>query len=494
MDVRSYITLSSDAPKAGLRQLPPPEYVEAVRAVPKELKGLERRYLGALQKNVRARKEYDLLLQKPTEQPRVSCAGGQATRLTDQIELLRLKKRHEELNILQCYMTKLKDTPAAKPGFLDLGRLRRHEPNAFPSAYQHFSGENGQTENSVDALVRRLEMAVICAKHQVDRERRLLVNIERDVASIPAQVRQSNRCRALAATRDELVVWIEDRLSSSQSNESGMIEKPPQAQQPGSPVVKMQGDVMEKYDKYIRLRTRMLELIGDLTTSIQHSEPEEVVHGANIMPRTTPYQPPTPSVLPFILTQIHNPTQIHRFYRQEKTHLASLINKEHSKTTSELSRLADESHLLPTYPMLDQPDRFKRATAALASNSLVNEGTADDEESEMSRRVEAWAFAADAAKAASLKTVSEHVDKGVEALEEGENWVARLKELLGDDDDCRQELGGDRDGNTDQSDGEEDVWAVEAAVGQLVIRKPDVKGMKGPWAGLQLDVDMKKPT
>lgn len=494
MDFRSCITLYANAPEFGSR-LPPAEYVEAVTVVPREITGLERRYLEALQKNVQARKEYDDL-QKLAQPPSASRAKFQETGLSDHIRLLRLKKRHDELQILQRYMTRLKNSTAAKPHFLDLKKVQEPGLGSLAFGYQNHSGDIGQTQDSDDTLLRRLEIAVIRAEHQLEAERRLLAEVEQDALNVPELVKYSNRSRALAATRDELVTWIEDRLSSSPSNEKSFIDDGLHEQRTESPIPHLQEEIMEKYDKYVKMRQRILDLVSSFTTALQNRPPEAKGSGTNINTSSPATQSPTPSIFPFLTSQIRYPTQLRQFHRQQTAYFNKLIDKERSTTTSELSRLADESHLLPTYPMLAQKEMIKHAVVAIASKPLAGNVKSGSEENEMIKRMDMWAFAANSAKEASKDVVRSHLEKGGEALEEGEKWAVRLRDLLGDDEELEQENepSGDRAGDHDDGEDDEDVWAVEAAGGLLARRKGAIRGMKGSWAGLLGDVGVRKDT
>lgn len=486
--------LSFNTPKPALGRLPLAERVEAVRPIPKEIKGLERQYLEALQKHVRARTEYNPLVQDSTPPPlSVSRMKVQRTALSERVELLRLKKRHEELQILQRYMAEIKDMPASKQATFDLKRQRRHQLDSLSARYRHPRGETDQPKDSVNYLVRRLEMAVISAKYRVDREHSLLTKVEQDNIVTHCQDKQKNRSQALAATRDELVSCIEDKLSTTQSHEMDSVGSLRQENQTESPIKPLQSEIMEKYHIYLKLRQRMLDLMSDLATSAQHLTARVQKGEAQSDAPILFSQPQAQPVLPFLQTQIWYPTQVYRFQRQQNIHLTSLVNTERSKTTTELSRLADESHLLLSYPMLFQRDRFKHATAAIAARSSLSDATTRDEGDETSKRMDAWAFAADAAILASEETIRKQVAKGSEAIDDGEKWVERLRELLGRDGELRQVDEGHRDetGFEDDEEEGEDVWAVEAAL-DLSMRRQHAAGVKkGLWAGLQGDMGMR---
>jgi hypothetical protein len=491
MDVRSYIILSANAPEAGLKQLPLPEHVEAVKAVSRGITGLERIYLEALHRNVSARRAFNVV-QQSTPQPTPPRVHSQGTRLSEHLELLRLKKRSEELHIFQRYVTKLQHSPAAKPDFLGPKTIPRVQLDSLSPAQQYDSSDGGQAVDSVDALVRRLERAVISAKYKVEHEHALLNEVEREVSASSVIHTQKNRSCALAATRVELVAWIEDKISSSQSNEKSMVNKGGREQQTESTIPLLQAEIMAKYNQYIEMRKSLLDCISDCIAFAEHSQAEVAASEVKSNFPTPSAQTPSLSYLPFILTQIQNPTQLRHFHRQQAAYYSNLMAKEGSKTTFELSRLADESHLLPSYPMLARQDRFKHAATAIASKGLLANAAPSEEESEMSRRMKAWSFAADAAREATERMLVGQLEKGTEAVKEGESWVGKLRELHGDEVGVGQDEGGSGDGDSGQED--EDVWALEAAAGHLDGSKQAVKGTRCLWAGLRGDVGLKKGT
>ncbi|KAF7509486.1 hypothetical protein GJ744_007886 [Endocarpon pusillum] len=490
MDIPSHLTLSTNVSRVGSKQSPSKGHIEAVIAVPKAVTGLERGYLEALRENVTARQDYDTLLEKSAQQPSSLRVDARGTRLSEHVELLRLKRRNEELHILKHYMMKLKDTAPAKPDFLDFTTYPRHELDFYSSAYPHACTSDDQADDSVATVMRQLEVAVISAQYQVTREHRLLAEVEQDVVAVPASVKEKNRSHALAATRNELVAWIEEKLSSSQSSDKGTVDHSLHGEQTASTISQIESEIMEKYDDYLKMRRRILDLISDITKSTQRPPPEAQRSDIQQDSPNQPAQPPTPSQLPFIRTQIQHPTQLHQFHRQQSTYLANLVKQEHNKTTSELSRLADESHILPTYPMLSQQNRLSHTTAGITSNSLAGDGMVSDEADEVNRRMKAWAFAADASGKAVKEIMDKHLERGGEAIEEGKRWVKRLRELAGDDNELGPQLSGKGSRDDDKDDGEEDVWALEAAVGSLASRKRTLKGSKDPWAGFQGDVGL----
>jgi hypothetical protein len=490
MDVDYYITVSDHALEAESRQLPPSEYVTAVRAIPKEANGLERKYLEALQKNVTARKEYHALLQQNhTELGNSKQVRVREARLSEHIDLLRLKKRHEELRILGWYMTKLKQTDASKSDFLDFKKVQRHESFPVPSGYHHLENAGIEPKESVGMLVRQLEIAVIRAKHEADCERKLLREFEDVITPLDGHGIRGNRPRALAAARDELVSWMEGKLSDPTSNRTRAEDDAVEEERAATSISQVRSEILEQYDRYVEARKRMLELTSSITRFTQQlasiKEPPKL---EKIPPVSYSQQPTNSSILPFIVTQIHYPRQVHQMQRHRANHLTALIASECNRTNAELSRLADESHLIPTYPLLAQHDRFKHASVAIASRGLA-EPIVAGHESQMNKRIEAWAFAAGAATQATKDFVKGHLGRGEEAVEEGEDWLGRLRELVGDE---ALLVHNDKRDNEAGQDEEEDVWAIEADMDQQKRGKRITPDTKGPWAGLRGDLGLRK--
>jgi hypothetical protein len=493
MDVLSHITLSASAPASGLERLPLPEHVQAVNIASKGITGLERIYLKTLHRNVSARKAFNLL-QESTPQPTPSRVPIQGTRLSEHIELLKLENRREELQIFQHYMTELQNISAARPDVLGLKTIPSVQLGFLLHAQQNDRSEGGQAVDSFGGLFRRLEKAVISAKYRVEHEHALLNQAERVISTISVTETRKNRLCALAATRDELVAWIEDEISSSQLSEESMINQESQEQKAESTVPSLQVEVMTKYERYVTLRKRWLDCIVDCIAFAEHPQAEMAASETKCDSPSPSEQRPSLSYLPFLLTQIRNRTQLRQFHSQQAAHYSSLMAKECSKTTIELLRLADESHLLTAYPMLAQQERFKHAVTAIASKGLLVNAISGKEESEMSRRMKAWCFAADAAREATQAMVLEQLERSDEAVKGGERWIVKLRELHGDGDEAGHENSGIGNEESDQRDGEddEDVW--EAAAGRLTSSTQTTKGASCPWAGLQGDIGLKKDT
>ena len=471
--------------------MPCPEHVEKVNSIPREITGLQRKYLEALERNLAARNEYNVLAHQNTIKHTRSASANnvQVARLSEHVKLLRLKERHDELRILQRCLTNLKQTNTPRADISDLKKAQEYEQAPAVSIYHHATSKDTCSDESVGSLMRKLEIAVICAEHQANRERQLLGQVQKDAEISDTSIKETNRSRAIAATRNELVAWMEDKLSNAPSGESSPEDDLLHEKQRTSVIQQLPSDILDKYSRYLDLRRRIIDLLAAISRANQRPSPRKLAPESKSVRPDQPSQSPGSSLLPFILTHIQRPTQVHHFCRQQSTHLTILSDKERRKISTELSRLADESHLLPSYPILVSQDRFKHAGSAVTSKSLSDEANFSQERNDIGRRLDAWAFAADTSRQATHEFVAANLGQGDKAVQEGLEWLGRLKDLLGENEDLEHEETGDGHGDPDE---DEDVWALQAGAGQPKQAKRVFSESKGPWVGLSGDVGLRK--
>ena len=79
---------------------------------------------------------------------------------------------------------------------------------------------------------------------------------------------------------------------------------------------------------------------------------------------------PSQSVLPFIREQLLPLLQQQKTTIMHNAFLSEALNMETTSTLENLERLADESHLLPSHPVMAPQERFRHAAAALGPTKL----------------------------------------------------------------------------------------------------------------------------
>ncbi len=466
-----------------------PESVIEVKNLPKEIVGIRRQYLREVQANVAARKRYDGYLagniSKNASDDTNDFAKSSPTRLEVHLRLLQMRKRHEELRITRHYLDKLRETDPAKNGHLHLKTHQNGEVHVQELVIPSSEPENEFASGaSTQALTRELEMAVIRAKHQLEKEKQLLADIkaQREPEAPSGLGGQTSRLLALSATRDELVRWLDEKLSQA-GTEDGTVDPKDAIENAEDPVdyARMYEQIQAQYEKYIEARKKLLSVAAIATsTSIPPQSQETTVNINAESSKTTSNMlaQPTFSTLPFISEQLLPLLQAQKSSALQRSYATRLLTTEKSAALESLEWLADESHLLPAYPIMARQERFRHAAALMGPRKLERAMT-DDELDEPVRRVEAWAFAAKEASSAREEFVGERVGYSSERLEGAENNLAELSALL------RRTSSEEESRQRGERDADEDVWLEEVgAQGPKPRRARQGQREKGPWAGL----------
>ena len=119
----------------------------------------------------------------------------------------------------------------------------------------------------------------------------------------------------------------------------------------------------------------------------------------------------------------------------QKDHLLNGLHAQKRLLNEALERLANESHLLANYPMLAVPPPFKANVAAVggskASTSPFTDRSETAEGSNITRQVQEWVFAADAARTAINTDLGRQLLGGEQHMYAAERSLGELQELIG---------------------------------------------------------------
>jgi hypothetical protein len=477
-------------------QLCNPETALEVKSIPREVIGLRRQYLKEVQANIKARNDYqDLLTQRagPDETgEHVADAGDGVARLETHLRLLQLRKRREEVRIARHYLEKLKETNPAKDGGLHFRQHPIDEDATMASLQAPLEIGDGSTgRDSTEDLMKKLERAVITAKYQLEREERLLAEVK---ARHPkgSSTNQDNgprpRLNALAATRDELVRFLEEKMSSdSLEYDNSAHSAVENGAEPAPDREQVQEEIQAEYEKYLTARERLLEVASTALSAPGGLESHNTISGKDNevdnrvgVPLPVITQPAL-SVLPFISEQLLPLLRNQKAHALQRSYTSKVLNTERRKALDSLELLADESHLLPAYPIMARQARFKNVVSALGGPKKPDHAMVDagEDTDEMIKRVEAWAFAAEEASKAGDGFVMDKVNHGTERLDGVEGSLALLDKLLGKD---PQRLAAAGHGSD-----EADIWLETAGTGTENAqnrRARPIQQESGPWAGL----------
>ena len=450
-----------------------------VKSIPNEVVGVRRQYLKAIQANIVARNRYqELVERKSTGSEERDDSSERRKRLQTHLRLLQLRRRHEEVQITKHYFEKLTADNSVVDGQLDrLSQARNHEKDANGLQDYDRTGSDSTAQANSEALTKELEIALLEAKHQLEREKKLLADVKarRDYAgSVSDNPPADARVHALSATKNELVTFLDDRLTRASVAEEKRDAVRNEIEDDGDNDFEgLHAQINAQYEQYITVRKRLLAAASRLGSEAPPPQPQPPpVADPSAQPSNPP--PPPPSTLPFISSQLLPLLQQHNATKTQNTYLSKTLSQRRAATHDVLERLADESHLLPAYPLMAREERFRNAAAAVLGSG--GRGGGDGEEGdELVRRARAWAFAAGEAGLAEEERVRERVGRGVRALE-------GAGEVLGEIEGVVRE--GEREG-----EGARDAERQSREVGMKSRSRIQSEEMKRrPWPGVRGDV------
>lgn len=334
-----------------------PHDLNAVGTNPPGLKGVRSAYLEAIRNQKAAQAKLsslqssleDLQHRHVVETP-VDDSLPEDEVIHSYIKLLRQRRRLAELEIIQGSVEKLLQITPIQ-GLQDPRQLVKDSIGEQPDLPAERL-ESLSPGDSSDSSILNLKKDVLEARSEMDKAksaRSEVHAIPRDVPSLGAQV------YALSCARDEMVAWVQDELAKMEE-ESGFLEdaspvkRPaviPSAQDPKSSETQIQ----DCYAKYTESRSIAIEKHQTLhqlpKTDTPDSQGNQFTQSSSPETKDTLVQTPTSTLSPYLplLTQI-NANERHMLL--QAVYLQNQIATADEEANSSLSRLAGESHLLPT--------------------------------------------------------------------------------------------------------------------------------------------------
>ncbi|KAL2004379.1 hypothetical protein VTN02DRAFT_2025 [Thermoascus thermophilus] len=476
----------------------PHDAVVGVKRVPPELTGLRKEYLKALQANVAARKEYDAIAAEVASRKvkgeadvggDTAASGGASLELQTYIALLRDRRRHEKLKLFKHYLDELSGWDAAKPDYLHVAPYDRDRelpaPHEFEAQIENESQDHGGPGPGLQELVHKLEKAVIRAKRQLDREKKLLEELKaRRESSEHKQNGDASpalRAMALQRTRNELVQWVEEKLVTSGGDEKNPLQELSQDEMDdiSRSIEDRKAQIREQYTAYLNARKALLDTVSVMSPPATNQptkvRPQSMCEDKKTVP---PSDLDVVDVLPYASEVLFPLSKSQKALALQKTYLSGILAKEKSTTRRILDRLSDESHLLPEYPILARQPRFKNAVAAISSRTPTA-GSEQNKTDEVVARAQAWAFASGAARMTEQEYVEEKTAVGTEMAGRAKETLKEVYDILNQDYDGV--MGGDDEDRRD----DRDIWASEVRSTRYRGRPARAeKRTKGPWSGL----------
>ncbi|EHY60858.1 hypothetical protein ABEF95_013513 [Exophiala dermatitidis] len=411
------------------------------------LKGARAEYIDAVRSNRAAKERFDsALLRLDPEGARTDAnkteestiAGSTSTSVIDQhVELLQLQNQHAALVTLRDKLDDIKHARAS-------ARLEAPSRAAATMSSQTYKRElldlkhirTGRVD-SLQQAIRTLERAVVEAHRRATLERNLLEKVKADShdlsnASHPDGTTTSRRrLHSLAATKSELTAWLEENLEICQSLTAEEIHANDNGHEHEVSEINLEEwerQVEDEYERYLAARKRLLLALGSLKRPLP-DQPNADAHTTNNAGQIMLQDPPTvrqpakmgisniveQRLLPVLQQQ--NATQTYLAFAREQH------EEELRQTINMLERLGDESQILLAYPLLARSGRFEHAKSIFRKRM----SPADEaEQDEITRRIEPWLFAADAADTASSSTIETQLKESKESMEHVSGSLAEL--------------------------------------------------------------------
>lgn len=489
--LRSQITFAEEDPErpnphaeSHLVLCAPHDAVVDVKRAPLELTGLRKQYLEVLQANVAAKQESQSVSENLAAKTQRK-AGAETTttpapnsELQAYLVLLRDRRRNAKLEVFQHYLQELKGRQTVELEQFD----KTEDQNQYLQRIGGYEDgrQGGSGEEGVEGLVHKLERAVIRARAQLEREKKLFEELkaQHDARqnTFDGDIPPASKIQALQRTRDALVQWVEEKLMSVGANDEGPIKElsPEEIEDAAKLLDERRTQIKQQYTTYVETRRALLETAAKSCQPVapgptKSREPSDD-NDKPIAEEPLPLEPM--DAIAFASERLLPLSKSQRGLSLQKSYLSGMLSKEKSTTIRILNRLADESHLLPEYPLLSRQPRFKHATAGSRSSLSPRELTPPDEITSLG---EAWAFASRAAREHEQEYVAQKIVEGGETAHEALQTLEEICDTLNQD---LQDV---------FEDAQESSTDVQSRSGSSTIEK-----QAGPWSGLNGQVGFAK--
>ena len=370
-------------------------------AIPSGITGLRRRYLEAVNANAIAKLRHArarAVAQGATPNRDDNTEARSTGLLSAHLDDLAKQRQHSDLNNIEHHAcdlrriskaTKASSSPPTKEGDF----LSHAEPQA----------DYDEMARDAQEKLRLLESAVLQARSGSDLEKAQLASVQG--TNVSKGVINGEQLRALGEVRAELTAWLEDILANCSTG-----DKPSEltdTHQEEEQHVALE-DVQAAYDAYVKTRKSLLHALRRRDT-LGSSLKASIV--------SVPSESSARAMLPGVDDPMMKQEEVACFLQSKEdleqvvSYMDGTAKEEKSETAAMLQRLADESQLLPGYPILARSDKFGAAIQAFGGMG------ADQMHDQVMERTASWAFAAAGAGETTTVAVTKELEQGHEAME-----------------------------------------------------------------------------
>ena len=356
--------------------------------IPDHVTGIRERYLEAIQAEATAKQDYRTA-SRPDLDAKPSIEHTSEDVLLNHVNALRQHGQYTKLGSLAHYADEFEKLLPTSP--------EKYKYDTSRDVATFVEADLKHQRQQAESLTLELEMAVVEAKIEASREKAALQDAQAGLDT--AAISPMSRLQALNAVRAELTTWVEESLAACGMDEPRLDMEADIEEEGEQMSVK---DVEEAYAQYIEARKSLVAAteglavpMPDLAEEAARTERRKVINEADAVTGAE-----------YKLRNWQDTRSLAAFTSYAQNQLAA----EGLGAAQILQTLADESHLLQSYPLLSQAGRFKDMASRLGQQRQVESGR-------VKSQVEAWAFAAEGAETASFGANDKDVRRGNDAIE-----------------------------------------------------------------------------
>jgi hypothetical protein len=442
-----------------------------------ERQGSQKKYLDAVKSNLQARKEF-IKTQQDSEDYMAALEPRKETETTIldlHLEVTSLQQRYDRLAIINKYLDRLEQQPAAALDFLDptvMYKDCRPLPEVPREMVEGFAYDSNANTAEIEDLLERLQRRALRSKfsYRRDKQRFERARAERpvDLNAVPPQV----KLEALGAVKNTLINWIETQLSHAgdddDDNGADATDDTSRRTSKANASVDFESQlvgIQKEYQRHVQLRREVLGLLAQIHQNT-HVKPDEDSKAIRATKEEDVSQE-SPDAQAYLITpyleRLQTLSNAQRGLIQVKLHINASLSKQQQETRTDIDQLARESELLRRYPSRHEADSEPRDEFDRTSHKS----------SAVLDRIQPWLHAADSAKIATLETVAEKVEEGMISIEESRKTLEDLYRTF----------------NVVPGEEDKDLWLAEADE-QSILRSPsrrkkeEAKQLKTVWSAL----------
>jgi hypothetical protein len=306
--------------------------------------------------------------------------------MNEYVHLLRQRRQHKKLEIIQDALTNLHDTEP-NPSRVDIKAFLKEELGEPPQAPIPAIDQN-DAQTRVDELTFRLKKELLIAKNRLNEANKAKEEAEKRAAALPAPSLAA-KVAALRGARDHMIDWVEGELAKipESDGDTSLADLSFMDETLGSEELtdeEVSAKVQELYSVYITARERLIANV-DATMKLKNNAiPDDPLPPDARSPTKGSAAPSKPirasDILPYLRTLLQSAREESSLL-QQTSHLRRQLTLATEETDRTVQRLAGESHLVPQDTVRMDAWATAADEATVKTDSFVNAQIEAGEES-----------------------------------------------------------------------------------------------------------------